>query len=50
MKLPEKGILAESIGIIGNWLKPLAGLFVLLAIFTGYLLLGREAFPSPIGE
>ncbi len=36
--------------IIGNWLKPLAGLFILLAMFAAFLLLGREALPSPVSE
>ena len=36
--------------IISNWLKPLAGLFILLAMFAAYLLLGRETLPPPVGE
>ncbi|MEA1979084.1 MAG: phospholipase D-like domain-containing protein [Chloroflexota bacterium] len=36
--------------LIGNWRKPLAGLFILLAMFAAYLLLGRDALPSPVGE
>jgi phosphatidylserine/phosphatidylglycerophosphate/cardiolipin synthase-like enzyme len=46
MKLPGKRFVAESIGIIGSWLKPLAGLSILLAMFAAYLLLGRETLPS----
>ena len=36
--------------IIGNWLKPLVGLFILVALFAAYLLLGREARPTPVSE
>ncbi len=50
MKLPKEGIVADIIRIVGNWLKPLAGLFILIAVFAAYLLLGREALPLPVGE
>ena len=50
MKLIKEGIIADSIRTIGNWIKPLAGLFVLIAMFAAYLLLGRDALPSPVGE
>ncbi|MCJ7824702.1 MAG: phospholipase D-like domain-containing protein [Anaerolineales bacterium] len=50
MKSSKKGFLADAIGLIWNWLKPLGGLFVLITLFAGYLLLGREALPSSVGE
>lgn len=50
MKLPTEGIIADTIRRITNWLKPLAGLFILIAMFAAYLLLGRDALPSPVGE
>ena len=50
MKLPKEGIIAETIIRIGNWLKPLAGLFILITMFAAYLLLGRDAPPSPVSE
>ncbi|MGB2895196.1 MAG: phospholipase D-like domain-containing protein [Anaerolineales bacterium] len=50
MKSPKERVIANSIRLIGNWLKPLAGLFVLIAIFAGFILRGREELPSPVGE
>jgi len=50
MKLSKNGIIAISKRLIRGWLKPLAGLFVLLAMFAIYLLLDRDTLPSPVAE
>ncbi len=50
MKLLKEGVIADSIRTIGNWIKPLAGLFVLIAMFVAYLLLGRDERPTSMGE
>ncbi|MEE8121812.1 MAG: phospholipase D-like domain-containing protein [Anaerolineales bacterium] len=50
MKSLKDGIVAKTIGTIRHWLKPLAGLIILLAMFAGYLLLGGEDLPSAIDQ
>jgi phosphatidylserine/phosphatidylglycerophosphate/cardiolipin synthase-like enzyme len=50
MKLPKERVIADNLRIISNWSKPLAGLFILVALFAAYLLLGREARPTQVSE
>lgn len=50
MKLLRDGIVANTIGTIRHWLKPLVGLSILIAIFAAYLLFGRDELPTSIGE
>jgi len=50
MKFPQERVIADIMRIISNWLKPLAALFILLAMFAAYLLLGRDAPSSPLSE
>jgi phosphatidylserine/phosphatidylglycerophosphate/cardiolipin synthase-like enzyme len=51
MTFSKKGIRAETQRLISRWLKPLAGLCVLAAMFAGYFLRSREPMShQAIGE